>query len=183
MALALAAELDRRGAPPPAAIAVFSPFLDLTLSAGSLTANAKAELLLPVERFQETVDAYLAGSDAADPRASPLFAGFQKPPPVLLQVGAEEALRDDAARMADVLRAAGGDVRLELWPGAPHAWHFFAPVLTEARDALASAGGFLADALTSPMAASPAVNARIAPTARERAGKNGQALDTTARLR
>jgi len=45
--------------------------------------------------------------------------------------------------MADKLRAAGCDVEIEIWPRMPHAWHHFARVLPEGRDAIARIGAFL----------------------------------------
>jgi epsilon-lactone hydrolase len=46
-------------------------------------------------------------------------------------------------RMADRLRAAGGDVRLEEWPRVPHAWHHYARILPEARHAIERVGVFV----------------------------------------
>ncbi|MFV0472687.1 MAG: hypothetical protein ACK5MQ_00355 [Pikeienuella sp.] len=45
--------------------------------------------------------------------------------------------------MAEKLRAAGGDVRLEWFPGAPHAWQIFRGLAPEADTALARAGAFI----------------------------------------
>ena len=58
-----------------------------------------------------------------DPRISPLFAQYDAPPPVFFQVGGEEILRDDSLRMAEVLRAAGGQVTCDIWKGCPQVWH------------------------------------------------------------
>lgn len=142
LALAAAAALAAR-ADGPAAVAVFSPFADLALTGKSLRRNARRETMLPTSRFKDAVDAYLAGADPRDPRASPLYAAWRAPPPTLIQASRAEALSDDAARMADALKMAGGDVKLEMWRTTPHAWHFFAPYLAEAADAVASAGRFL----------------------------------------
>jgi epsilon-lactone hydrolase len=64
-------------------------------------------------------------------------------PPVLLHVGSDEILRDDAVRMAERLRRAGCEVVLEVWPRMPHVWHVFATVMPEARRAIAGIGAFL----------------------------------------
>lgn len=138
--LALLAELSRRGAPPAGAFAL-SPWVDLTLAGASL--RTAPEAILPVERMAEVVQYYLHGADPADPRASPLFARFTAPPPVLIQVGSDEALRDDATRMADHLRAAGGVVTLEVWPGVPHVWQILDGWLPEARKALIRIADFV----------------------------------------
>ena len=47
--------------------------------------------------------------------------------------------------MAEKLRAAGGDVRLEWFARAPHAWHIFCGFAPEADGALARAGTFIGE--------------------------------------
>ncbi|WP_281261140.1 alpha/beta hydrolase fold domain-containing protein [Aliiruegeria haliotis] len=53
----------------------------------------------------------LGAFDPRDPRVSPLFASFRDPPPVALHVRTTELFRDDARRVAEVLRNAGGRSR------------------------------------------------------------------------
>jgi acetyl esterase/lipase len=64
-------------------------------------------------------------------------------PPTLIQVGSDEILLDDSSRMAQRMRAAGCNVTLEVWPRMPHVWHAFAPLLPEARRAIARVGDFI----------------------------------------
>ena len=64
-------------------------------------------------------------------------------PPVLILAGSDEILRDDAIRMADKLRAANPRSELQVWPRMAHAWPLFAPVMPEARAAIADIGGFV----------------------------------------
>jgi len=86
---------------------------------------------------------YLAGADPMHPYASPLYGDASRLPPILIQVGSDEILHDDAVRMADKLRAAGRDIEIEVWPRMPHAWHLFARLLPEGRHAIAKIGSFL----------------------------------------
>lgn len=144
LALALTAALSARGERP-TAVAVFSPWTDLALTGPSLKRFAKRDALLPLEWIQRAADRYLAGADARDPRASPLYATFDAPTPTLIQVGSAEALKDDSLRMADRLRKAGGDVRLELLKDAPHVVQAFDRFAPEGRLALQSAAAFLRD--------------------------------------
>jgi monoterpene epsilon-lactone hydrolase len=58
------------------------------------------------------------------PEVSPLFADFDGFPPLFLQAGSSEMLRDEAIRTADKAHAAGVDVELELWPETPHVFQF-----------------------------------------------------------
>ena len=86
---------------------------------------------------------YLDGADPRHPYASPLYGDLSGLPPVLIQVGSDEILRDDAVRMAEKLRAAGGDVKLEEWPRMPHVWHHYARILPEGRHAIERIGTFV----------------------------------------
>jgi epsilon-lactone hydrolase len=137
---ALLSHLTLTGQTPAAAVAL-SPWVDLTLSGESLT--DPAESFLPVDRMAEVAQLYLAGADPADPRASPLFARFGPLPPVLIQYGSTEALRDDALRMAACLTAAGGDVTVQCWPRAPHVWQMLDGWVPEARAALRDVADFV----------------------------------------
>lgn len=138
------------GLPDPACIAAFSPWLDLTLSQASLERNARSDPLLPAQRIEETRDFYVSAEDAAAPTASPLLAEIASPPPVLIQASRIELLEDEAAAMAEKLREAGGDVRLEWFPRAPHAWHIFTGYAPEADDALRRAGSFIGGRIAAP---------------------------------
>lgn len=135
------------GLPDPGCIATFSPWFDLTLTRKSLKRNARSESLLPASQAKRTRDFYISAEEAGGRTASPLFADIPAPPPVLIQASPSELLADDAAEMAEKLREAGGDVRLEWFARAPHAWHIFAGFLPEANRALARAGDFIAGKL------------------------------------
>lgn len=149
LAFALLLEAEARGWPPPACVAAFSPFVDLRGTSGSLRRNARRDVLLPARRFRDACAQYLAGASPDDPRASPALGAFAAPPPALIQASRSEILADDAHAMAEALRAAGGDVRLEMWRATPHAWHLFRGRLPEADEALARAGAFIGGHLAS----------------------------------
>ena len=142
LALALLAELCRRGQHP-AGLFGFSPWTDLAMTGASLRENAGMDPLLPVQRMRDTVAMVRGALSADDPRISPLYARFDAPPPVFLQVGATEILRDDSRRMAQALEKAGGRVTLQEWLGAPHVWQLLDGYLPESRAALVDLAGFL----------------------------------------
>ncbi len=142
LALALMAWLCARGRAP-AGLFAFSPWTDLAGTGASLTANARKDALLPAERLPEVAQYSLAGQNPRDPRISPLYAGFAAPPPpVLLQVARSEILFDDAARMAQLLRDAGGSATLDVLPDAPHVVQLMGPRVPEAGAAVARAARF-----------------------------------------
>jgi acetyl esterase/lipase len=74
---------------------------------------------------------------------SPLFADFDGLAPLLLQVGSNEMLRDEAIRTTNKAHAAGVDVELELWPDMPHVFQV-APFIPESGRALHHIADFVA---------------------------------------
>jgi len=88
-------------------------------------------------------EAYLAGTDAQTPLASPLFADLRGLPPLLLQVGGAEILLGEISALAERCAAAGVDVTLDVWEDMFHFWQAFASVLPEGQQALDRAGEFI----------------------------------------
>ena len=128
----------------PACAWLISPWTDLTMSGSTLASKAAADPLIHKEYLNELADAYVpAGMDRKDPRVSPLYADFRDVPPMLIQVGSNETLLDDATRLA--ARAGTADVAatLEIWPHMIHAWPLWNAHLEDGRRALARAGSFI----------------------------------------
>src|SRR6266567_6263972 len=63
--------------------------------------------------------------------------------PMLIQVGSDETLLDDAARLAARAGAADVAVTLQIWPHMIHAWPLWNAHLEDGRRALANAGAFI----------------------------------------
>jgi len=143
LALSSLMRLRDQGSPLPAAAALLSPWTDLALTGRSLSENGPSDPMIPVELMPAAVELYLAGADPRSPLASPLYGDAAGLPPTLIQVGSDEALRDDAVRMAERLKAAGCEVEIELWPRMFHVWQMFARIVPEARAAIAHIGAFL----------------------------------------
>jgi epsilon-lactone hydrolase len=147
LAFSLVLRLRDENRPLPAAVAALSPWTDLALTGMSLHRNAKSDPMLDVTELPGVARSYLAGVDPRHPWASPLYGDFAGLPPALIQVGSDEILHDDAARLAARLDAAGGVAKLEIWPRMPHVWHLFAPMLPEAQRAIGRIGRFLREQL------------------------------------
>ena len=145
LSLALMLALRDAGQALPDAAALFSPATDMTGGSPSLLANADRDPMFHGPSLAHLGDAYLAGADPANPLASPLLADLTGLPPLLLQVGDSECLRDDSVRLAQKARAAGVQVDLQVWPVVPHVWQLLS-WLPEAKAALATAAQFLCDA-------------------------------------
>jgi len=133
---------DEGFALPRAAVAI-SPWTDLALTGASLQRNAKSDPMMDVKRLPAFVRHYLGQADPRHPYASPLYGDAAGLPPMLIQVGSDEILRDDAIRMAAKLRQAGCDVELEEWPRMPHVWHHYARLIPEGRRAIERIGAFV----------------------------------------
>ena len=144
LAFALLHLLLAAGAPPPACVVAFSPWVDLTLAGASLRRLARRDALLPARRLAEIRDQYLAGADPRDPRASPHLGRFRGAPPVLIQASRAEVLLDDARLMAARLAADGAPVTLDLVRAVPHVWQAYHGRLPEAAAAIDRAAAFLA---------------------------------------
>lgn len=145
LTLGLLLKLRDDNKPLPGAAIALSPWTDLALTGTSLRSNARADPALNAEDLPELAEYYLAGANPRTPYASPLYGDTSGLPPVLIQVGGDEILLDDAVRMAQKLRHHNSQSQVEVWPRMPHAWHLFAPVLPEARQAIARVAEFVAD--------------------------------------
>lgn len=143
LALALLLKLRDSGLPLPAAAVVLSPWTDLALTGASFTLNAKLDAMVHTEDVPKFAADYLAGADPRHPYASPLYGDPTGLPPTLIQVSSEEVLRDDAVRMAEKMQRAYCQVELQIWPRMPHVWHLLAPIVPEAREAIAEIGKFV----------------------------------------
>jgi epsilon-lactone hydrolase len=132
-----------KGLPMPACAVAISPWGDLSQGGESHRARAKRDPIVKKEGLDEMAAAYLAGADPKTPLASPLFANLKGLPPLLIQVGTEEALNADAVALKKRAEDAGVEVSFESWGGMIHVWHIFHPILSEGRDAIARIGAFV----------------------------------------
>jgi len=132
-----------KGLPMPACAVAISPWIDLSQGGESFRSRAKRDPIVKKEGIDTMAAAYLGGANAKTPLASPAFADLKGLPPLLIQVGTEEALHDDALTLKGKAEAAGIEVSFESWGGMVHVWHIFHPILSEGRDAIARAGAYL----------------------------------------
>lgn len=135
--------LRERQLPLPAAGVCLSPWVDLTLTAESYRTKAEVDPMVSQEGVRKMAQAYLAGQAARTPQASPLFADLGGLPPLLIQVGTDEVLLDDAVSLDARARAAGVATTLEIQDEMIHVWHYFYPLLPEGREAIARIGAFV----------------------------------------
>ncbi len=130
--------------PLPAAGVMFSPWLDLSHSSASFNANAKSDVLLNKTLLDESVAMYAPQLPVDDPQISPIFGSVADLPPLLIIASKCEVLLDDATRLHEKIKLAGGDSSYLEWEKAPHAFPAMSKFLPEARYALDQSASFLA---------------------------------------
>jgi len=150
LTLVTLAELTRKPRAPngaaPIAGVVFSPWADLAFTGASMKDPAVVDPLIGHDYLQDCARKYLAGADSRDPLASPLFGDLRGLPPLLIQVGTDERLLDDAKQYADRARRADVSVGLEIFEGMHHVFQLDVAHLESSRIALDRAARFLRNA-------------------------------------
>jgi monoterpene epsilon-lactone hydrolase len=147
LALALLVALRDTRDPLPAAAVLFSPWTDLAATGHSIIGNTDADALFFGSWVVPAAQHYLGVTLATNPLASPFYADLTGLPPFLVQVSDSEVLLDDSRRVTENAKRSGVQATLRIWPGLPHVWQFFAPILPEGRAALREAAGFVRAAL------------------------------------
>lgn len=135
----------------PSGAMLFSPWVDLTMSCDSWDTNAEFDYLPmpksgdhmnPVWAYLgDNIDKYLT-----HPYVSPLFGDMHGLPPLLIQCGDAEVLRDEVTLLAHKASLSGVAVRHELYEDCVHVFQAFL-FLDASRKALQSARHFVRTAL------------------------------------
>jgi acetyl esterase/lipase len=135
--------LRDRGLPLPQGGVGISAFADLTLSGASTVSEAELDPIMNPRCLPDFVTRYVPDGSTRDPLVSPIFADYTGLPPLLLQVGEHEIIRDDSVRVADKARADGVTVTLEVWEGMFHVFPSHEPLLPEARESVEHIAAFM----------------------------------------
>jgi acetyl esterase/lipase len=143
LTIATLVSLREAGTALPACAWCSSPWTDLEMSGATIQTKAAVDPLIQGPYLHELAAAYLHGIDPRMPMASPIYADLRGLPPLLIQVGSDETLLDDAIRLAGVAAAADVRTTLQVWPHMIHAWHLFYARLADGRRALAEVGAFV----------------------------------------
>lgn len=147
LAVAMLLAARDAGLPMPAAAVTISPWADLVLDSESLETKADVDPMLSRERLTQAAGQYLGGADAADPKASPVYADMRGLPPLLVHVGGREILLDDAKRLAQRAEQHGVDVTLEVEEEMIHVWHILAGLTPEGDEGIRRVAAFLREHL------------------------------------
>jgi monoterpene epsilon-lactone hydrolase len=142
LAVSLLVRLRDEGLPLPACYVGMSPWTDLAGTGGSMTELDGVDPWLSAALVVPAARAYAGETALDDPLVSPVYADLTGLPPMLVHVGADEILRDDAVRLVERARAAGVDASVGVYEGLWHVFHAF-PGFPESRDALREIGAFV----------------------------------------
>ncbi|KAI5898069.1 alpha/beta-hydrolase [Schizophyllum commune H4-8] len=136
--------------PLPSGAILMSPWVDLTMSCESWETNAVYDVVPMPDResHMHPVALYLGENIeryVTHPYASPLFGDFHGIPPLLIQAGDSEVLRDEITLLAHKATLAGVKVRHELYEDAVHIFQTY-PFLESAHRAFLSMREFVRNA-------------------------------------
>lgn len=129
----------------PAGLFMISPFVDLTLSAPSVSKYKHRDPMVTAYALQRGADGFRGAIAADDARVSPLFADLTGLSKILVQVGGEEILLDDALRLAESAKAVGVDMNCQVYEGMWHNFQMFNQVLDTSSQALDEIARFIKD--------------------------------------
>lgn len=142
--LALASVLDAHcQGRPAAALLLFSPFVDLSVSGDSWQRNEGRDPILTADLARGCAALYAPGVDPRDHRVSPVFADLSGLPPVQIHASAADPMFDDAVQLMSAFNRVGVSTESHFWSDIPHVWYLFHDQLKQARHSINLAGSFV----------------------------------------
>lgn len=138
MALSLALRLANAGGPQPGKLALFAPWLDLTLADPAIAAVEPHDIMLKIGTLRACGEMFADGRDPAGFECSPLYTAKEELamlPPTRIWTGRHDLFIVDSRTFAGKLRDAGVDVKLYEYEAAPHVFMAIVPTL-ESKDTL-----------------------------------------------
>jgi len=142
LSLALLQQLRAHDKALPKAVALMSPWTDLTASGASIKTHYDRDPMIDAEKMHIAIDWYGPNQDKKNPLISPLFADMTGFPPLFVQVGTEEVLFDDSTRLVDSAKKAKVEAELQIWQDMPHVHQIAHAFVPEAKAALRDIAGF-----------------------------------------
>lgn len=146
MALSLALRLANAGGLQAGKLALFAPWLDLTMKDETIRAVEPHDNMLKIGTLRSCGQMFAGKNDPADPQFSPLYTSAEQLamlPPTRIWTGRHDLFIIDSRTFAGRLRDAGVDAKLYEYEAAPHVFMAITPT-KESRDTLALLKDFLA---------------------------------------
>jgi epsilon-lactone hydrolase len=133
LSLSLLVRLRDLGLSMPNGAMLLSPWTDLTVSGASIESNHGKDLWFTRKHLETWASYYVGRADGHSPYISPVFADLSGLPSLLLLVGENELLLDDAQRVRDAAGRKGTGATLHIGAGMQHDWPLTLPWLDESR--------------------------------------------------
>lgn len=147
MALSLALRLAPSDGPQAGKLALFAPWLDVTMKDDAMRAIEPHDFILKIDTLRACGALWAGERDPASPECSPLFAPIEelsRLPPTRIWTGRHDLFIIDSRTFAGRLRDAGVDAKLYEYEAAPHVFMAVTPT-REAKDTFTLVREFLAD--------------------------------------
>ena len=125
LTISVALEAPRLKLRPPAGLYAISPFADLSVSSDSVRDFGAADPWNKSNTLMLFAARYIQNTSANDPLVSVIQADLSGLPPLLIHAAANEALCDDAIRLADIAKKAGVQTTLRLFDDTVHSFVLF----------------------------------------------------------
>ena len=139
--LGLLQHIRDRALEPPSRAVLLSPWCDLANRGDSHRFNNGRDPTLSQAWVEIAARLHAGGCALDDAGLSPLYGDLSGLPPILITSGSRDLLLSQSLRLAQGLRAAGGDCDLRVWEGMWHVFEFYP--IPEARRSLGEIAAFL----------------------------------------
>ena len=143
LSLATLLKLKIEKIPLPACAVLLSPWADLQCTGQSMDSRDAVDPMVHKPLTLNLATVYMNAADPAQPLASPVNADLHGLPPLMIHVGANETLLDDAVRIAERAEKAGVLAELKIWSGQIHVFQIFADRVDEGEASIRELGAFV----------------------------------------
>jgi epsilon-lactone hydrolase len=141
--LALLQQVRDKSIPMPAGAVLLSPWTDMVGTVESRTAYEAVDPIFSGKMINFLASFYVGTEDAHNPLISTINADLHDFPPLLIEVGHDEVLLDDALYIAEHAKVAHVPVELTVRDDMWHVFQQFASCLPEGQQSLENIGRFI----------------------------------------
>jgi len=137
LVLSMVVKARDEGLPMPAAVALLSPWTDITPTGDTYYTLEGVDPILNYEKnLRHSANVYAGKHDKKHPLISPVYADYSKGfPKTLIHIGTREIFMSNAARLQKKMLDDNVDVYLRLWEGMWHVFQYIPPISPESHEA------------------------------------------------
>lgn len=139
LAVALLLSLKQRSIPLPAGSVLFSPWVDLSIKTSSEVSGPEKDPMVTQEHLNALSMLYVGAANPTNQLISPINADCRGLPPIYVQAGENELLRNDSVELVQTALDCGVEAELDIYPDLFHVFQYFWPLLGEGAEAIQKA--------------------------------------------